>query len=770
MLETPVATTGAVPTPDRNGTRAVTRHAEGEMNVRAMLAVLRRRKLPLAACMVLVPLCAWVALRQATPRFTATGALIYEQNEYKPRELQSILRVDPATEAHLATQAEILQSQHIAQKVVDRGNLYGNPEFNRTLRQAGWADQVLAGLLAGAGLAVPTADSAFVLGPSISGPAGGLSGLRSVSEGNGTIEAVQASLRARPVRFSHVIEVSFTAEDRLVAAAAVNHAMDAYIKEQYAARGKLARTGTQHFERRIRELTNEVERGEAEIAAYRATHGLSQGMHAAKDAEQISHLTEDLVRARGELAGALARLDAARGRAGASAQAAIAPSVAQLRVSRDQLAAQLQAQTGRLGPGHPFAEGLHRQLAEAQRSVDAETARVVAARDAEHRVAEERVSALERDLRTAQADADRIARAQVPLNKMLRDVDAWRTQLQSLLERQQQTVHQIAIEPVEAREISLALPPEHPSWPRSGPIMAAASASGVFLGLIMVYVLHLTDTTLHSGEDVRATARLPCFALLPEIPRRVLRRVRIEDYGARRPLAPFAEQIRAFRAGLWFSNQKPRVVAITSARPGEGKTIAAISLARIAALSGERVLLIECDTRQPSFTQRLHPEHPAGLCDVLAGDASLADVVQHDPVSGMQYIHAGRPRGAKGLKARTGGVEAKTSIAGPFLSEAMARLLAEVRQEFDLVLLDAPPVQAMTEARMAAGIADATVLCVRWRSTPRATVRYALELLEDAHANVVGTVLTRVDPRAHVRSGYADAEVYHRRYRQYQRG
>jgi Mrp family chromosome partitioning ATPase len=129
--------------------------------------------------------------------------------------------------------------------------------------------------------------------------------------------------------------------------------------------------------------------------------------------------------------------------------------------------------------------------------------------------------------------------------------------------------------------------------------------------------------------------------------------------------------------------------------------------------------------------------------------------VQRDALTGMAYIVAGRFAG---------------DVLGLFKSETMARLIAAVRQDYDLVLLDAPPVQAMTEARVAAAIADATLLCVRWRSTPRAVLHHAMELLEDAHATVAGTVLTRVDPRAHVRSGYADAEVYHRRYRPYYRG
>jgi Mrp family chromosome partitioning ATPase len=118
----------------------------------------------------------------------------------------------------------------------------------------------------------------------------------------------------------------------------------------------------------------------------------------------------------------------------------------------------------------------------------------------------------------------------------------------------------------------------------------------------------------------------------------------------------------------------------------------------------------------------------------------------------MQFITAGKPGG---------------DIPGLFQSDAMLRFLADVREHYDLILLDAPPVEAMTEARIAASLADATLLCVRWRSTQTKTLLHTLEMLSDAHAKIIGTVLTRVDPRVHLRSGYADAGVYHRRYKAY---
>jgi succinoglycan biosynthesis transport protein ExoP len=272
----------------------------------------------------------------------------------------------------------------------------------------------------------------------------------------------------------------------------------------------------------------------------------------------------------------------------------------------------------------------------------------------------------------------------------------------------------------------------------------------VFLGLLLVYLLELADTSLRSGEAARAALGLPCFALLPEVPRRRHQAMSIDEYVARKPLSPFAEQMRTLRAGL--GSGRPAVLAVTSARAEEGKTTVALALGRAAASSGERVLLLECELRHPVLAARLHVAAPVGLAEFLRNKAEVAALIQRDTLSPLHVIQAGR---------------IGTDSPDSFLSGTMAHLLAELRHDYNLILLDAPPVQGMTEARIVAGLADATLLCARWGATPRAVVLHVLELLEEAHAHVVGTVLTRVDARAHVRSGHADADVYHHRRKTY---
>src|ERR1700722_8990286 len=424
--------------------------------------------------------------------------------------------------------------------------------------------------------------------------------------------------------------------------------MDLYIKDQFIAKAAAVHRATRWLEERAAALRAEVRRADDRIATWRAEHDFARGKPGELGAERMSQLNEDLIRARADLATADARLDAARGQAGAAAQAAIAASVVPLRTALEQLTARYQARIGLLGANHPEVEGSRRQVEDARRAVDAEIARVVTGTQQDRRAASERVTTLEHDLADAKQQADAEAKAEIPLNAMERDAEASRAQLLAVLERIQQTAQQHALETSEAHEISLALPPRQPSSPRPLPMLAAATGAGALLGLMLVHLLHLTDSTLHSGEDVRTVMKLPCFALVPELTRRETRSAPIEEFVTRRPLTAFAEQIRAVRAGLWLGTERPQVVAITASRPAEGKSVLALSLARSAAMSGERVLLIDCDIRRPSLAYRLRADNSKGLSDLLGGKAELEDVLHADHLTvsgGMHFVPAGNPSG-----------------------------------------------------------------------------------------------------------------------------
>ncbi|MDE2580345.1 MAG: polysaccharide biosynthesis tyrosine autokinase [Rhodospirillales bacterium] len=733
MLDTPAGPAQTAP-PRGRGSPGPDRPGEPLPSGRALIGALRRRLWPFLACALVIPALAGLALARITPRYTATGSLIYEPDATSPRELKSILRPGRVTASVMASQARVLGGLRLIEPLSQRLGLLQDPEFNPALRRPGAVARTAAWL------------SAWFRSPAPARPVGPL------PEPDQALLAVQHAVAVRAAGTSRVLLVSFTAEDPTLAAAAVNMLMDIYIRSQLAAKYRAVRKARSWLQDRADALRREVRAADDRMAAYRAREGLVHGVQAGLDTEQISHLMQSLAEARAALAAAQGRFDAARGNGSPAAAAAVAPSVVALRRQRDATAARLQSVLTRLGPRHPVVIALRRQLAQLDDDVAAETARVVGATGAAVASAHQRVAAVLADLAAARAEVERNGRAEIALDAMARDAAASRSLLTSVLKRLQALQQQAAVEQPDAHEVSFALPPAVPSFPPTRPMLAAAAGFGVLFGLFVVYLLELGDSTLPGGEAVRAALRLPCFALIPEVRRRTLGRLRVEDYAAVKPLSAFAEQVRGLRAGLWLGARRPRAVAVTAARPAEGKTTVAVALGRSAALAGERVVLLDCDLRHPSLAALFGAEGRAGLADCLRGEASLEQVLGKDPLTPMAYVGAGSA-GPDGF--------------GLFLSEAMVRVMQALRNEYDLVLLDAPPALAMSDTRVIAQIADATLLCVRWRVTPRDVAAAAIELLEESQAAVVGVALTRVDRRAHARSGHADSSMVDPRVNRY---
>jgi succinoglycan biosynthesis transport protein ExoP len=720
------------------------------LNLSALLGALRRRRSVLVACVLLFPIIALIAAKNLTPRYTASTTAMFEPTEYAARELQSILRDESTTDAVLASQVEIVRSLSVARRIVQRFGLTDRKEFAWWLTDRERADTLHFRLRTQAADLVarvsPELAEAIEPKPIAQIPGGEIAEIQAA-------EAVLGHLDVQVVRNSRVLQIRFTSEDPQLAAAAANLAAELYIADQLDAKFNAVRRANDWLDGRIAQLRQEVSKNESQIAELRAQSGLTRGVNAGLQTEQISRITQDLVDARNQLASAEARLGAARsGGGGADLTALGSANLVAQRTARDEARRELDRLSATLGSGHPDVRAAAGRLAAAERAVGSETTRVVQALDAEARTSRARVASLESSLGEQQDRLNRTQGAEIRINALERETEAARSLLRAVLERSQSTVSQTAIEKPDARILSPATVPGVPSFPKPTLFVAAAAALGLLFGLLLVWFLEQADSTIRSGDEIRSALGMPCLALVPMLRRGILGRHRVEDYVARKPLSPFSESMRTLRASLWLGSDPPRIVVITAARPGEGKTTTSIALARSAAMNGERVLLVDCDIRQPSVGRLLRAEGAPGVTDLLLGQAEYERILRRDHLTGLDYIPAGA---------------AEIHSLGLFMSEAMATLLERVRRDYDLVILDAPPALAMADARVVARLADATLLCVKWRDTPRSVVRNSLALLEDAKARIVGAALTQVDAKSHRRSGYADSEVYHPRYSGY---
>lgn len=198
--------------------------------------------------------------------------------------------------------------------------------------------------------------------------------------------------------------------------------------------------------------------------------------------------------------------------------------------------------------------------------------------------------------------------------------------------------------------------------------------------------------------------------------------------------------MRTIRAAIGFgqTGRAPSLIAVTSAIPGEGKTSLVMALGHVAALAGSKVLVIDCDLRRRAMSQALKPDAEHGLVEVLNGQLSVQQAIFNDARSGLDCLPLCQ------------------SVFTPrdlFGSKAFETLLDQLRQTYDLVIIDTPPVHALADTCAIASRVDHVLMVTLWQQSPVGVIKQALTALRACQANMLGLVLNQVDLNAQARYG-----------------
>ena len=285
--------------------------------------------------------------------------------------------------------------------------------------------------------------------------------------------------------------------------------------------------------------------------------------------------------------------------------------------------------------------------------------------------------------------------------------------------------------------VAPAQAPTSPSSPKPVQDALLGLAAGLILGLAFAFLRDSLDDALSSKEAAEQLSGVPVLAMVPMVAA-WKKRDQPLVVSVSHPLSPAAESYRSLRTSLQFVRQERplRTLVVTSPAAAEGKTSTVANLGAVFAQAGERVVLVSCDLRRPRLAQFFGLDEQIGLTTVLLGEQSLADVVQ--PVSGhdtLWLLGAGRvPANPAEL------------LNGP----AARELFAALRAEFDLVLIDSPPVLPVTDAMVLSNYANGTLLVVAAGQTRQAELERAAEKFAQAKAPLVGIVLNEVTKQ----SGY----------------
>lgn len=713
--------------------------------LRAVLAkAWRGRWLVLAATVVGLVL-ALVQVAQLRPSYTAAAKVMFDAYETNIVDLDAAQARPVAGGARLRNQIEILTSAGLIDKVVAELGLDRVREFNPSLGGRGDGGLLAAILARGRSLAWGVLADLGILAPP-EAPSGEASARRTQVMVRG---AVLDAIRLEPIPDSGVIRIAATTASAKLSAAIANEVARQYVTAQLDAKLEATRQATLWLSERVEELRERVETAEAAVEAYRAEMTARTGQSAEVIDRQLKQAAVELSAARSERSAAGIRyrrvLSEVRGagNGGSAAELQRSPLIQRYRQQEAALLSKEAALAATVGDGHERLRELRGRIAHVRANIAAEAERIVESLKSEFDIARAREERLSADVRALEALSLEQNRAEVRLHQLEREAGASRIIFENFLGRLKQTSGQEELQRADAVVLSTAEPPVAPDGSARNRILASGGLLGFAAGLGLVFLLDKLRNTFRGADEVHRITGLPVLAAIPSAgrrrtPRDLLHHVR------RRPTSALAEAVRNLRTSLLFGHldHSPAVVMLTSTVAGEGKSTSSMLLALASAEMGRSAILVDCDLRISSLAALAGTDRP-GLLAMIEGSAPFEEAVHVDPDSGLHVLVA-RPHDA-----------APASNAADILaSRRFRQLIAALRERYDLVLLDTPPVLSVADARIVAGLADAVLYAVRWDATPRGAVREGLRELAAVEAPLAGIVLTMVDERR--ASGAAD--------------
>jgi capsular exopolysaccharide synthesis family protein len=702
-----------------------------------ILLLLRTHKLTIFGTAALTLTIVALALAFITPTYSATSYVILDQRANTAMDSNAVvsgLTTDPNS---IETQVQVLQSRNLAGKVADTLKLADDPNFNPP------ADAPPSGLHAWLDPVLNAVNSWFPRDSSTPPPAAPPVGPR-----DAIVNRLLANLTVGAQGRSAAIEIKFQWLDPVMAAAVANAFADGYVADQLAYKNSATQQASQWLSERLEQLSAQTRTSERAVEQYKATSNLTDTANGGSVLQQqVSALSTQLIGAQADLAQQEARYEQMvamkeSGRGADVSQAVASSLISQLRQQETELLRQEAELSSRYGPLHPKMVDLQSQKKNLAGKIDEEVRRVIETVKNDVEVARARVVSLKKNLDdlTARLDAENLAR--VKLGELSASATSSRAVYDTLLGRFKGIEGRQEIQMPDARVASRAIVPNSPSFPNKLVFFGAALPGGLLLGLLLALASRSLEAGFLTRVQVENYLALPLISAIPEMSWRDRRKIPAAEMVIAKPGSSYAESIRALH--IWLNTSKgarpKKIVLVTSSVPSEGKSTVAVSLARIAARAGKRVIVLDADFRCPKIAKAIGAKNQeCGILEALNGDKPLEACLRKDKLSEALFLTAAQP------------------ISNPsdlIASEQMTSLIGCLAQCCDLLIIDSSPVLPVNDARILGPLADAVVFVLRWRQTPREAAVEAVRALTDIMAPVAGIVLTRTDESQFLTDSY----------------
>jgi polysaccharide biosynthesis transport protein len=718
---------------------------------------LRRWWIVCGVCL-LTSLAGIAILFSLAPRYDAAASILIDPktpDSIGPADFGAAVVVDAAK---IASIAAVIQSNELLERVVKSEKLYDDPEFG--LVGPGLRARLLA-FIPGHQSAAQSPDQMYRI--------------------DAAVARLQMATSVKRETLSYIVNIQVRSRDPVKAARLAQAISDGYINDRLRLKYEAAQRDSAWLADRLVELRKEVIRSEEAVAEIRRAYGLTAtdaGGTSTVVSQKITELNKAIGAAETELARKQAKVEQARrvrqsgGNIEGLPEVMASNVISALRTQQSEIMRKLaemqplpsQRDIVALRPDAIRAQEARHAI---EGQISAEVDRIIANLENDYAASRNQVDGLKQELArltgpgsVAKDDGEaKLREAQSVANANRQVYDSFLNKLKGL---QQSETKQ---DP-EARIIERARVPEQPSFPNRPLFILGSLGLGLLFGLggalgaEYFSADQIQSSTFVVPTQVEQILRLPTLASVPLLTANDNKQKESDldflDYLAANRRSHFAEALRSIRFGLLRGdgNKIVKVVQITSAVPGEGKSTLAATLALSTALTGARVLLIDCDFRCPSTSKIFGLTKTVGLSDLLSRRAKWDEIANNYSDSSLTVVPVGNVD-----------ENALDLIGSPRMNEAL-KIIAE---HYDLVFLDGPPILPVSDAAIISNIADKTLLLIEWNKTDRDLVCQAIDCINLNKGTLSGVVLNKVNLAAIKSYGgnyskyYSNIEEYYER-------
>ena len=690
-----------------------------EINLRDYWHILlKRRWIIIIFFLVLVTTVAIQSLTM-TPVYRATAQILIEKATPALLSGQEIVAIDTSGQDFYQTQYQILESRSLAREVIKRLNLAQHPEFKSLGKKEGPP---------AAGVTIP------------------ILGAVQINDSN-LVNKFLSNLKIEPIRNSRLVKVNYESIDPQLAAKAANALGQAYIDWGLGLRLQTQQNAATFLDDQVKESKRKLEASEQAIQQYREKYGVAAlGIQSSKSAYGVEDITrQKMERVNAQLVDATnkrieteIKYKKAREMLKHPEDAESIPEtvnnwvIIEIKKEEVKLLREKTEKAEKFGPKHPTMIGINQEIENLRKRKLQEIKSIVESLKSQY----ESALAQERSLQAAmgRSQAETISRDRVAIQYQVlqQEVETNRGFYDMLLKRLKETNISEENRSVNIHVVDPAEIPRVPAKPRIRLNLFLAVLVGLVMGVGLAFFLEYLDNTIKSPDDLEQYFKLPYLGPVPNFETINPQLAQPELIVLNDPKSSTSEAYRGLRTSILFStpDHSPRSLLITSAGPKEGKTITCANMSITMAQAGQKVLLIDCDMRRPRLHKMFNCEKNRGVSHILIGEVDWRRLKVSTSIPNLDLIPSGPipPNPAELLG-----------------SDRMKAFLAEAAKEYDRVIIDSPPLVAVTDSVLLARFVEGVILVIQAGVTSRDILSNSIRQLKDVQAHILGAVLNAVN-------------------------